>query len=329
MDFIKLRFKESGEWYSLPEWAEYFIIVGKNIAVTPQSDSRIVTAIVVPTRAFGAAFVSLGMVISDSTLRTNVSETAHFYQLLELPLDTPVVFRPKPGKILKGILRNPIEQYGKRWVKVQVQSETDGGLTHWVDESRAYQVQPARHSGKLPKKQGGKSARFDNEFVDRLLGDVDPVQLGLQSKLVCALVGRKNTLEHEIRRTPLAVHVNRRRYAEGVLQDVLRVNRFVTEKQSHRTALVPIGAKPPSDKIVSNTEIGVIFDGALGFLKWGDMWHSRHQVIILDRTEPYFDDAISEINLRFSQNRTDGDIALPEGEAPLGCEVFTFREAIK
>ena len=61
-----------------------------------------------------------------------------------------------------------------------------------------------------------------------LLGEADPVQLGLRSKFCCALVGKKNTLEHEIRQTPLAIHVNGNRHAEGQLQDVLRVNRFVT-----------------------------------------------------------------------------------------------------
>ena len=79
----------------------------------------------------------------------------------------------------------------------------------------------------------------------------------------------------------------------------------------------------------SNVEMGVVFDGALGFLKWGQMWHGRHQVVILDRTEPYFDDAISAINTRFSQNRTDGEVALPGSDAPPGGEVLAFREALE
>ena len=326
---VKLHFEDSGEWYSLPEWAEYFISIGKHLAAAPQSDSRLVTAIVVPTRAFGAAFVSLGMVISDAASRDHTSETAHFEKLFDLPPGSRVIYRRKPGQTLKGVLLEPEERDGQLWVRVQVHSRAGGGLTYGIDESRALQVQPARHSGKLPKKQGGENARFANEFVDSLLGDADPVQLGLRSKLVCALVGRKNTLEHEIRKTPLAIHVNGHRHAEGQLQDVLRVNRFVTEQQSHRSALVPIGAKPPSGEILSNIEMGVVFDGALGFLKWGEMWDGRHQVIILDRTEPYFDDAISAINGRFSQNRADGETALPECEAPPGGEVLTFREAIK
>lgn len=325
---VHLHFEDSGNWYSLPEWAEYFISVGKQLACADQSESRTVTAIAVPTRAFGAAFVSLGMVISDAAARARASESAHFEKLFDLPAGTPVIYRPSPGKTLRGILQEPEERRGTLYIRVQVHSREGGGLTHLLDESRALQVQPARHSGKLPKKQGGENARFANEFVDSLLGEADPVQLGLRSKVVCAIVGKGNALEHEIRQTPLALFVNGHRRAEGQLQDVLRVNRFVTGLQSHRCALVPVGAGSPSEDVVAGVEMGVVFDGALGFLKWGQLWRSRHQIIILDRTEPYFDDAINAINTRFSQSCIDGEVALPGSEAPPGGEVLAFREAL-
>jgi hypothetical protein len=325
---VNLHFEDSGKWYSLPEWAEYFISAGKQLAAADRSESRIVTAIVVPTRAFGAAFVSLGMVVSDAAARDHSSESAHFEKLFDLPAGTPVIFRPAPGKTKRGVLQAPEEYCGKLHVRVQVHSKDGGGLVYLIDESRALQVQPARHSGKLPKRQGGENARFANAFVDSLLGEADPVQLGLRSKLVCALVGKRSALEHEIRQTPLALHANGHRRAEGQLQDVLRVNRFITGQQSHRCALVPVGSGSPTEDVVAGTEIGVVFDGAVGFLKWGQLWRGRHQVIILDRTEPYFDDAISAINTRFSQNRVDGEVALPESDAPPGGEVLGFREAL-
>ena len=148
---VKLHFEDSGEWYSLPEWAEYFISVGTQLASADLSDSRAVTAIVVPTRAFGAAFVSLGMVVSDAAARDHASQAAHFEALFDLPPGTNVIFRPKPGKTLRGIMQAPEECDGKLCVRVQVHSRDGGGLTYILDESRASQVQPARHSGKLPK----------------------------------------------------------------------------------------------------------------------------------------------------------------------------------
>ena len=90
---VKLHFEDSGEWYSLPEWAEYFISIGKHIAAAPQADSRTVTAIVVPTRSFGGTFVSLGMVVSDTAERHHGSEAAHFAKLLRCTPGTPS-YRP-------------------------------------------------------------------------------------------------------------------------------------------------------------------------------------------------------------------------------------------
>ncbi|SFL73949.1 hypothetical protein SAMN05421830_105236, partial [Desulfomicrobium norvegicum] len=102
---VNLHFEDSGEWYSLPEWAEYFISVGKHLASEDNSASRIVTAIVVPTRAYCAAFVSLGMIVSDAAAHDSSSAAAHFEMLFDLPIGTPVILRQSPRKALRGVLQ--------------------------------------------------------------------------------------------------------------------------------------------------------------------------------------------------------------------------------
>lgn len=136
-------------------------------------------------------------------------------------------------------------------------------------------------------------------------------------------------LPNDARPKRRAIHVNGSHHADGLLQDVLRADRFVTDNQSYRSTIVPVGSAPPTGDVIANREMAVVFDGALGFLKRADMWAGSHQVVILDRTEPYFDDAISAINAKFSQNHADGDSALPGADAPAGGEVLSFREALK
>lgn len=205
---IRLHFEDSGEWYSLPDWAEYFMAIGRQAARAERTESRIVTAIVVPTRAFGAAFVSLGMVIGDAAERGQVSQAAHFAALLNLPAGSPVIYRRNLKQTFKGILQGWEEVSGERYVRVQVTSSHGGRQTFLVPESTALQVQPGHHSGVLPKTQSGKNSRFANNFVDYLLGDSNAVQLGMCPNLCCAIVGKKDALEHEIRKTPLAIHAN-------------------------------------------------------------------------------------------------------------------------
>lgn len=327
---VNLHFEESGKWYSLPEWAEYFIGVGKQLASAPHMESRIVTAIAVPTRAFGAAFVSLGMVVADAAASQQVSESAHFERLFDLPPGTPVIYRRTKNETFKGVLQGPEESDGRLVVRVQVQSDERGGRAFLIGESHALKVQPTEGpSWQLPKRQGLQNIRSADAFLDILLGETPALHLGLQPKVVCALVGRRNVLEYEIRQTPLSIHVNGNKCAEGQLQDVLRVNRFVTPQQLPRSVLVAVGSEPPSSDLVSSVERGVVFDGASGFLKWGTTWPGRHQVVVLDRTDPYFDDAIAAVNGRFSQNRLDDGCVMPNGDAPPGCEILAFREAIE
>lgn len=324
---VNLNFEDSGDWYSLPDWADYFISVGRQLAQADRTDSRILTAIVVPTRAFGAAFAALGIVVSDAAAREQTSNAAHFEMLFDQTPGTPVIYRKNRTRTFKGLLQDPAELDGKLYIRVQVNSDEGGGTTHYVDEARALQVQLGSHSGKLPKNQSGKNARNAHSFVESLLGAADPVQLGHRSRYCCALIGNRNALEYEIRRTRLAIHANGQQ-ATGHLQDVLRVDRFVSSGEAHRVALVPASTERPSAEIIENVELGVVYDGARAFLSNSDAWHNRHQLVILDRTEPYFDDAINAVNARFTQNRVAGESAPAPVDVPAGGEFLSFREAV-
>jgi hypothetical protein len=324
---LNLHFEESGRWYILPDWAEYFIGVGKHLAAAPKNDGRIVTALIVPTRAFAAVFVTLGIVIADAAARDKSSEASHFESLFFLPNGAKVVFREANGRAYKGILLPPLDRDGKLWIRVQVHSKSGGGLTYFVDEAHSLQVQPAAHSGKLPKKQSGNSIRLSNKFVEKLVGNTDPVQLGLQSRMVCAIVGKRSTLEQEIRHTDLAIHFDGSLVATGCLQDVLRVDRFVSPHQSRRSVLISTSGDGPSPDVVSGIERCVVFDGAAGFLKWGNLWGECHQVVIVDRTEPFLDDAVIAINRRLSQNSSHESGSLTDDLLPPSVEILTFREA--
>lgn len=323
---IQLHFEDEGSWYCLPEWGNYFISLGRKLAEDDGDRGRLVVALALPTRAYAAAFVSLGMIICDAANRDVESASDHFQKLLTLRAGTSVLYRKK-NRPLRGLITGIEDLNGKKYVRVQVHSQAGGGLTYLVSQENSLTVQPAPgRSWRLPQKQDRSCPGKADAFVDTLLGGTDPVRLGLSSKLVCALVARRNTLEHEIRKAPLAIHVNDSVYATGCLQDVLRVRRFVGPQQNYRSALVTLGKRPPSGELLARVEKGIVYDGGVGFLKWGSLWEGLHQVVVLDRTEPYFQDAISAINERFARNGTQDGAVVPGGNAPAGVEILVFRE---
>lgn len=330
----KLCHKYSDKWSAVPKWVDHFISIGEELALEGfESSSRIIAAIVVPARAYCAAFIGFGMIVGDTIIRDRPSKEAHFNKLLGLEPGTPVVYHETDKKVRSGVICHPEKINDDYFIKFQISepSKKGGGIFILIGQDKAFQLHPSTHPIVLPKRRIVREKILHNEFVSKLLPGCDLINFDIQSKFVCAIVGKKNILEQEIVNTPFAVN-SKDGFTEGILQDVLKVNNFTNGAQSHRSALIPTGLRrQPSINMVEKVETGVVFDGADAFLRWGSMWPNRHQVIILDRTELCFNDAIHDINLSFSQNRIDIERSVPFSDLdPLpGTELLVFREEIR
>lgn len=330
----KLCYKYLNKWVPVPNWIEHFISIGEDIALEDfKSSSRITAAIVVPSRGYCAALIGFGMVIGEAITRDSPSKEAHFKKLLELAPGSPVDYHETDKKMRNGVICRPEKINDNYFIKFQISepSKKGGGIFILIGLEKAFQLHPSTHPVILPKRRIVKETIRHNEFVSKLLSGCDLSNFDIQSKFVCAIVGKKNLLEQEIVKTPFAVAINDC-FTEGILQDVLRVNNFTNGAQSHRSTLIPTGLhRQPNINLTEKVEMGVVFDGADAFLRWGSMWPNRHRIIILDRTELCFNDAIHDINSVFSQNRIDIEHSVPFSTlAPLpGTEILAFREEIR
>ena len=61
----------------------------------------------------------------------------------------------------------------------------------------------------------------------------------------------------------------------------------------------------------------VVFDGAGGFLKWRDKWAHCNWIVILDRTEPRFTEAVQVVNEKYLSRIAEGNVRLPGPLPPL------------
>lgn len=331
---VKLYHKYSDKWSAVPKWVDHFISIGEELVLEGfESSSRIIACIVVPTREYCAALIGFGMIVGDTIIRDRPSKEAHFNKLLCLEPGAPVVYHETDKKIRNGVICPPEKINDDYFIKFQISepSKKGSGIFILIGQEKAFQLHPSTNPVTLPKRRAVKEKILHNEFVGKLLPGCDLINFDIQSKFVCAIVGKKNILEQEIVNTPFAVSSDSR-FTEGTLQDVLRVNSFAQGVQSHRSALIPTSLRQqPGKHIVEKVETGAIFDGADAFLRWGAIWPNRHLVIILDRTELRFNDAIHGINSIFSQNRLDIVRSVPFSDlVPLpGTEILAFRERIQ
>ncbi len=82
-----LFYLDHDAYQPLPSWGQFFITLGADIYETLDPDRRLVVAIAVPTRAYAAVLLALGVIANGSGAG---NDAAHVDQISELVIDTPV-----------------------------------------------------------------------------------------------------------------------------------------------------------------------------------------------------------------------------------------------
>jgi hypothetical protein len=142
--------------------------------------------------------------------------------------------------------------------------------------------------------------------------------------LECVLVGNKKALCYELEQTSFAVQMEGKLFSQGRLQDILRVRELLGDGEGYRASLM-------SDRIKqislpkSHRPFITLFDGAAGFLRWRDYWRDSNWLVVLDRTESGFDEAVAALNKEYRSNYIDG--VLPDvSYLPTQVDVLAYEE---
>jgi hypothetical protein len=337
-----LMYENGDGWNPLPAWADFLISVGAYAAREVFPDRRLVLALSLPTRAFAACFAAAG-VVRCVIQSKSINAEDHFQYLSGLPRGTPLLLRDKAkGRWLHAVHDGVGERAdgldGPR-LKVRVQDneietrQHERGLTYLLSPlecKNRVRVVPEVNDWRLPgRQQIGHKANLD--FLKIFCG-VDDV---LSNRVECAIVGHKALIKPEACSVRFAVRRTGSQYrsgndtglAEGCLQDILNTREFLTDKQlpyftrvyavigRERVAPdLPTGCMPPV----------VIFDGASAFLKRHSHWLESNWLVLLDRTDRRYEDAVMELNQRYT-NRMDHRVRL-DADIPDGIEGMAFWE---
>ena len=303
---IDLRYWADGQKKRLPSWSKFYLELGAAIARKGSVQQRLVTALAVPTRSYAAVLAAAGAVITNATTADSQGQAslrAHFEMLNSLPSGTSVILR-QGGRAVKGIFVGTRDNKNDGTVRIgiQTQSSKGGALTEWLPLESSLKVQVSSTPwSNLPTDV--ESARVVNtsssDFISQVFQGADLWNFVMKSTLDCVILGTASSLEQEATATKLSVGSCGSESSTGTLQDILRIRRLCRSDEAFRSEIFPVNVTDHVKTTVGLEPQFVIFDGPAGFLKWRQNWSSHNWVVILDRTETRFMEAVQVVNEEF------------------------------
>ena len=271
-----------------------------------------------PTRHFGAAMMALGYVLAEPTEETtSVERDAHFRRIAALPVGTPLTYL-NGDAMYRGPLLSVTNVSGEDFVIIRT-----GKTKQFVPKRRALQIEVAEIGRQaLPEDLEGGRLHKPKAFIQHFYSHEEFYKINRSSSRHLAIIGALSRLRAELVQTPFLVPGNPQ--AEGTLQDLLRVAKFTASGVGYRMAAYPVskGFTPDSDAVTPRL---VVYDGAASFLKWAHQFTGAHSLVLLDRTELDFPEAVDAINLRYLSRVAECSIP-GEIQPPAGVDIISFWE---
>ncbi len=245
----------------------------------------------------------------------------HIARLSALKPGTPVTYF-RGAKKYRGVFKTWATEGNIRYFVVQV--ATTGGETRYIPLHQLRDVAVASSKNEtLPKYASGRAVTGNIPFVTPLLKGRDVNEFVRRSILDCVILGRVNALRNEIDGVQFASKAGPATFAEGTLQDVLRVREFSSAMSTYRSSVLSIESTGTNDGM--DTPV-VIFDGAMPFLKHHHAWPLPNRILVLDRTERGFQSAVDTLNQEYVTEAVT-DVNLDIGVVPDGIEMVAFQKS--
>lgn len=306
----------------LPEWAYFFMRVGHQLAIISNDNYRIVIGLTIPTRAFASSLVATGVILA----RAERENSAQVQYIRGLEPGTPVYVRTDNNRQLRGVIEKFDKIRDEEWVIIRTgKHET---LPRPLNRF-ASRITVSGRDLSLPEySRSGYPIENPTEFLKCCLGEELARAHIFDTSFGALIVGKKNVIEDEVKGSFFACGgSNKIQSVSGCLQDILRIRQLSGAKRSYRVQLLSSSTKTdPAQVIDKQVPPIVIFDGAVAYMKLGHIWGAAHHIVLLDRTEYQFADAVQTLNQNYAYRLLD-DLKFPV-KIPGGVEMMIFKERI-
>lgn len=308
-----LRYKQQERWLSLPSWCISYIELGVQVAQVQQVETRYTVALAIPTRAYASTFIALGIVLASSS-RLQISEE-YFQFITSQPPGTSVVYQTKNRK-LRGVIERFYDKNGQIYICITTgKRET----VQFPLRENVSKLVIAERDFKLRNYQKGSKVEVATSFLQACIEE--SLSFVTQTQLDCLIVGQLSQFRVEATETIIGLEkgIN---FIEGNPQDILRVQQFLGANEAYRCQIMATSSEIDEDipLEIQNPAI-VLFDGANAYLRHNPRWSAAHQIVMLDRTERSFQDAVDSINQgyirRVEDKRLNFAFNLPDGVAAI------------
>ena len=331
---IDFRYWNSGEKKPLPSWSKFFLQLGASVVQERDPHQNLVVALAVPTLSYAAVLTAAGTIIARAkTLDNNPEvspEQTHFEMLSSLPVGTSVILR-QGEKAVKGkfVGTKDAGDDGPPRIGVQTQNRKGGSLTDWLPPASSLKVQVSSKTwNRLPANAGsaGNANMHRSEFIAQVFQGEDLWDFFTRSTLDCVVLGTVGRLVREATETKLSVGSRGQEQTAGSIADILRIGRLHGEGEAFRSDIFPVNSMHNAKRSGGVIPHLVIFDGAVGFLKWRDGWSTCDWIVVLDRTEPRFEEAVQVVNEEYLSRTTEVELGLSE-PAPPSVDLVAYKVA--
>lgn len=302
------RYRQNNKWQEIPAWCHALCNLGRYVRQAPTSE-RLTVLLTLPAVDYAAVLIGLGVVLAQAEAQQPIDSEVHFNALSQLPLNSVVTYRDG-DKIKDGLLAGVAEYYGKRYLVVRYgKTKVDK-----VPAQLSHLVQPShKESIKLHKNQKGYDAVSNVAFLRAALPETDLEAYVRSTLLDFLLIGNRRRLLCELDEA-LGIHCEGH-FHSGCLKELLRPT---LGKGAGRCLIQSDRATLPVDQ----PPAVVIIEGAGGYLRFAPHYQKSHRVIVLDRCEARYEDAINEFNRAFMSEHTRELREL--GDLPLACEAAGY-----
>ena len=316
-----------GDWQPLPEWAQYVLEVGLGVGRVGVEGPQCIHAIVVPARDFAAAFCAAGAVLAAYEKESSASAEIRFQELSALPTGSLVTLRDGRDRrrLLTGRFVGVRQAYDSApRLCIEIGDLDAGGTRHQVPHDEVWRVSEVdQEDTQPPKRKRARVLQAINSFTEDILFPLDARRFTEPGSAGCLVVGSRQRITEEAVQEGLMTKAAspRSRPPPGVLDDLLSLQKG--GGKASRTTVLPVRSSKPPDFGGGKPPPVTVFDGANGYLKWRDRLRSSHTIVVLDRTEPRFDDAIAQLQRDYVQRSAD-PIPWTPPPAPGGIEAVSF-----